>query len=321
MKLGLELREGLKPSFSAVVANKLRAALTTMGIIIGIVSVTLMGAAIEGLTRAFNKSISSVGADVLYVEKWPWIAGQEWWKYRDRRSIKPEYAETINKEATLAVAAAPAEGMMGTVRWRNMTASNVSVYGTTSEYAIVMGMNMADGRFFTQEESRADRPLAVLGKDVAKQLFPNRDPLEKMIKINGLPFRVIGVLSRQGSFLGMFKLDNQVIIPLGQFERIYGTHVPPWICVLVANQKEMANAKEELRGIMRRIRKLSPRQPDDFSIDEQSLLTNAFAKITNIIGAVGLFITALSLFVGLVSGIIPAYRASWLDCVEALRYE
>ena len=299
MTLGSELKEGLKLSYAALKANKARAALTMLGIIIGIVSVTLMGAAISGLTNAFNNSISSIGADVLYVQEWPWGGGdQEWWKYRNRRYMKIDYADKIRKDATLLSAVAPVVQRLGTLKYSNRVANNVMVEGTTSDLSYVSNMSFIEGRFFTDIESRGDRPLAVLGSDVADQLFPNQDPVGKTVKINGLTFRVIGVRSKQGSFLGMFSLDNLVIIPIGQFQNIYGTHFHPTIEARVVNKNDMGDAIEELRGIMRKIRGLSPYQEDDFSINQQDLLSNAFDKIATIIGGVGFFVTALSLFVG-----------------------
>jgi putative ABC transport system permease protein len=298
MTFGVEIKEGLKLSFAALMANKARAVLTMLGIIIGIVSVTLMGSAIEGLTKAFNASISSIGADVLYVQKWPWLNGGEWWKYRDRRKMEVSYANDIKKDATLLSAVAPVVQRLGTIVYQNRSAQNVQVEGTTSDYAYVANMNFTEGRFFTDIESRGSMPVTVLGSDVADQLFPTQDPIGKTIKVDGLSFRVIGVRSKQGSFMGMFSLDNEVIIPIGQFQDIYGKHFFPTIEARVANAKDMANAKEEIRGIMRKVRGLSPFQQDDFSINQQDLLTNAFNKIAGVIGAVGLFITALSLFVG-----------------------
>ncbi len=299
MTFGDEVREGFKLSFAALNANKARAVLTMLGIIIGIVSVTLMGAAISGLTNAFNNSISSIGADVLYVQKWPWGGGDnEWWKYRNRRDMKIDYADKIRRDATMLAAVAPVVQRLGTIKFGNRTANNVIVDGTTSDLAYVSNMSFTDGRFFTNVETRGDRPLAVLGSDVADQLFPNQDPIGKTIKVNGLSFRVIGVRSKQGSFLGMFSLDNLVIIPIGQFQDIFGTHFHPTIEARVADSKDMEDAKEELRGIMRKIRGLTPYQEDDFSINQQDLLTNAFNKIAAVIGGVGFFVTALSLFVG-----------------------
>ncbi len=228
MTLGGELSEGLKLSFMALMANKARAVLTMLGIIIGIISVTLMGAAIEGLTRAFNSSIASIGADVLYVQKWPWMDNSgEWWKFRNRKDLEIDYAEKIKKDATLLAAVAPIVGRIGTLKFQNMTANNVEVEGTTSDFMYVSKMEFTDGRFFTDEESRGNRPVAVIGSDVADQLFPNREPVGQHIKVNGLSFRVIGVRSKEGSFMGMFSLDNLVIIPVGQFQDISGNHFPP----------------------------------------------------------------------------------------------
>jgi putative ABC transport system permease protein len=299
MTFGGEFKEGLKLSFAALLANKARAILTMLGIIIGIISVTLMGAAIEGLTRAFNNSIAAIGADVLYVQKWPWMdAGDEWWKFRNRKDMEIDYADKIRKDATQFAAVAPVVGRQGTLKFENKTANNVQVEGTTSDLVYVSNMGFTDGRFFTDEESRGNRPVAVIGSDVADQLFANQDPVGQQIKVNGLSFRVIGVRSKEGSFMGMFSLDNVVIIPVGQFQNIYGKHFHPSIEARVINPKDMDNAKEELRGIMRKIRGLSPYQEDDFSINQQDLLTSAFGKISGVIGAVGLFVTALSLFVG-----------------------
>ena len=299
MTFSSEFKEGLKLSTAALMSNKVRAVLTMLGIIIGIVSVTLMSAAITGLNNAFNNSISAIGADVLYVQKWPWMdTGDQWWKFRSRKDIKPEYADRIAQEATLAAAVAPTVGRMGTIKYRDKTANNVQVAGTTADYAYVTQMSYDEGRFFTEEESRGDRPLAVIGSDVADQLFPNADPLGKTIKINGLSFRVIGVRSKLGNFMGMFSLDNIVIIPLGQFEDIFGTHFYATINVRAVSKSQMDNAKEELRGIMRKIRGLAPWQEDDFSINQQDMLTQAFDKITQYIYDAGIFVTALSLLVG-----------------------
>ncbi len=298
MKIGVELKEGLKLSITALVANKARAFLTMLGIIIGIISVTLMGSAIDGLNNAFQASISSIGADVLYVSKWPWLSGGQWWKYRDRRKLEVSYVGEIKRDATLLAAVAPVVQRLGSITYRNRSAQNVQVEGTTADYVYVAKMNFSEGRFFTDLESRGNMPVAVLGSDVAKQLFPLRDPIGKSIRVDGLPFRVIGVRSKQGSFMGMFSLDNEVIIPIGLFQDIYGRHFFPTIEARVANPKDMADAKEQLVGIMRKIRGLSPFQQDDFSINQQTMFTDAFDKVVGAIEKVGLFITALALFVG-----------------------
>ncbi len=298
MNVSSELKEGLKLSVAALAANKARAVLTMLGIIIGIISVTLMGSAIDGLNNAFQASISSIGADVLYVSKWSWLSNGQWWKYRDRRRLHVSYVSEIKRDATLLAAVAPMVQRVGTITYRNKSAQNVQVEGTTADYAYVAKMDFTEGRFFTDMEARGDAPVAILGADVANQLFPLRNPIGQTIRIDGLPFRVIGVRSKQGSFMGMFSLDNEVLIPIDQFRNIYGRHFFPTIEARVANQKEMSNAKEELIGIMRKIRGLSPFQKDDFSINQQTMFLDAFNKVVGVIEKVGLFITALALFVG-----------------------
>src|SRR3970282_2333550 len=94
-----QVKEGLLIAFAAIRANKMRSVLTTLGIVIGIVSVTLMGTAIEGLNRAFNKSIAMVGADVLYVQKWPWGGGGNWWEMRNRKGLLIRHARAIERNA------------------------------------------------------------------------------------------------------------------------------------------------------------------------------------------------------------------------------
>ncbi len=294
-----ELSEGLKLSSTALMANKIRAALTMISIFIGIVAVTLMGAAITGLTNSFNKSFSILGADVLYVDKWQWgFSGGEWWKYRNRKDLKAEYAERIQSEATLAAAVAPEADRNGIVKYRDKVANNVDIDGTTASYPNVTDMSLDEGRFFTVEEDRGNIPLAVIGGDVADALFLNRDPIGETIKINNLPFRVIGVRSKLGSFLGMFSLDNIVFIPIGQFQDIYGTRYSATIDVRASSVNDLDNSKEELRGLMRKIRGLAPYQEDDFSINQQDQFTNAFDQMIVYVGAIGIFVTALSLFVG-----------------------
>jgi putative ABC transport system permease protein len=113
----IEFKEGLAFSFRAIRANKMRSALTTLGIVIGIVSVTLMGTAIEGLNEAFNASIAKLGADVLYVQKFPWGGGQDWWLLRNRPDITFRNAKSVAREATMAENVTVVTGTQATVKY------------------------------------------------------------------------------------------------------------------------------------------------------------------------------------------------------------
>jgi putative ABC transport system permease protein len=129
-------------------------------------------------------------------------------------------------------------------------------------------------------------------------LFPSASPINRSVIINGQPFNVIGVISRQGSFLGIFSLDSIVVMPLPAFQKYFSAKSDSDILVKVKDKTKLADAKDELTGLMRRVRALSPEQKDDFSINEQQALKSTLDPIKNSIAIAGLFITGLSLFVG-----------------------
>lgn len=294
-----EFREGLLIAFNAIRANKMRSVLTALGIIIGIVSVTLMGTAIEGLNRAFNKSIASIGADVLYVQKWPWGGSEEWWRIRNRRDIQMQQAKALQKQAELARAVSPAAGTRRQAKYGNTVLENVVIVGTNDEFPTTMGINLAFGRFFTASESDGGRPVCTVGSEVAVNLFPNENPIGKTIKLGNGNYRIVGVLEKQGSILGMESLDNRAYIPINRFFKDYGNRRGGiQIMVKAISLKELDEAKEEVRGILRKARGLRPKQADDFAINQQEIIIQTFNAIGIVIAGVGLFITGLSLFVG-----------------------
>ena len=294
-----EFREGLLIAFTAIRANKMRSVLTAIGIIIGIVSVTLMGTAIEGLNRAFNKSIAAIGADVLYVQKWPWGGGDEWWKIRNRRELRLQQAKVLEKQAELARSVSPMMGAGRNVRYARKLLEGITVIGTNSDFLVTSGVNMAFGRFFTAAESDGGRPVCAIGSEVAMELFPNESPLGKTIKVGSYNYRVVGVLEKQGSFLGMQSLDNRLYLPVNRFIKEFASRRSNvTIMVKAISIKEIDEAKEEVRGILRKARGVRPKQPDDFAINQQEILIQTFNTIGVVIAGVGLFITGLSLFVG-----------------------
>jgi putative ABC transport system permease protein len=300
MNFFLELRNGLSIAFRAIRANKMRSILTTLGIVIGIVAVTLMATAIEGVSREFERSASAFGSKVLYIQKFAWMthSDDDWWRFRNRRDLKIEYADYIAQQATLIDAVAPAVGTTKDVRFNALTVQGVFVTGTTDKYHEASGTTIGDGRFFSQEESDGGRPVCAIGATVAEKLFPNTDPLGQTIKVGGFPYKVIAVFEKQGGLFGVFTSDRRVFLPIKSFVGQFGSRRDVTLNVKVSKNADVEDAKEELRGIMRKLRRLAPAQEDDFNLNEQTLLTNFFGTITAVIAGVGFFITGLSLFVG-----------------------
>jgi len=298
-----EISESWKIAAAQMRSNMMRSTLTALGVIIGIVAVTLMGTAISGISIGFDKSMAIFGDDVLYVGQWPWKQVDDWWNYRDRKKIKTEYAEPINRmivatpKSNLTVAV-PTSSVYRSVKYGNGEVNNVLVRGTVSDYVITSTFDFKEGRFFNELESRGGTNVCVVGYDVANALFPSASPLDKPVLINGQPFKVIGVISRQGTFLGLFSLDSIVVMPLPAFQKYFTAKSEADILVKVKDKTKLAEAKDELVGIMRRVRGLSPEKKDDFSINEQQALKSTLDPIKNSIAIAGLFITGLSLFVG-----------------------
>ncbi len=309
-----ELEESWKIAAAQMRSNMTRSTLTALGVIIGIVAVTLMGTAISGISIGFDNSMSVLGDDVLYVTQWPWKPVDDWWNYRDRKKIETDYAEKINRiiEATPnsnLIVAVPTSSLMRSIKYTGNEVDGVFTLGTTSDFTLTSTIDCKEGRFFNEIESREAAQVAVIGYDVADALFPSESPIDKSILINGQNFKVIGVNARQGTFLGLFSWDSMVAIPLGAFNKYFSsksvTEVRPGggstesdVRVKVKDKKKLAEAKDELTGIMRRVRGLSPEKKDDFSINEQQAFKSTLDPVKNTIAIAGLFITGLSLFVG-----------------------
>jgi putative ABC transport system permease protein len=296
----LEIKEGLLIAWDAIGANKLRSVLTALGIIIGIVTVTSMATAIDALNRAFHQSISVLGADVLFVSKIDWqIHSEADWILQNRRpDITFDQTRKVEKQMLLASAVAPTVSSTRSVWYKNRRASRVSIVGTTDQFLTTSGFDVALGRFLSADEVEGGRPVCVIGNDVATNLFLRESPLHKKIKIGERQLEVIGVLAKRGSFLGLQSFDNQVILPVSQFVFSYWRHPSFDLQVKVFHLDHLEDAKEELRGLMRKIRRVAPADPDNFAINQQEQFVKVFDAITGIIAAVGLLVTGMSLFVG-----------------------
>jgi putative ABC transport system permease protein len=297
--------EGFRIAFAQIRAHKLRSILTALGVIIGIIAVTLMGSAIGAIETGFERSLSVIGDDILYVEKWPWRRVDDWWNYRNRRRMEPRYADELKRiiKATPnseLVTAVPTMNTVRSVRYGPIEVRGVFTQGTNEDFLVTSTSKFKEGRFMTEIEARGGRNVCILGYDVAEALFPNESPLEKTVLISSVPFRVVGVYDKQGTFLGLFSFDNQVVVPLGAFMKSFSSRLDTSIRVKVRDKARMEKAKDELTGAMRRVRGLPPEKKDDFSLNEQQALRSTIGPVKAGIAIAGLFVTSLALFVGAV---------------------
>jgi putative ABC transport system permease protein len=295
-----EWKEGLLISLTAIRANKARSLLTMLGIVIGICSVALMATAINGIDKAFVNGISALGANNLYIDKYAWFSDEDFFLMRNRKNVTLDQYERFAKLAKLPLAMAPTILTMHKVLCGDNYVEGTLMTGTTDGYVRTTNFNFSHGRFFSALESSGARNVAVLGSEIAAHLFEKRDPLAQEIKVDGIPFRVVGVLEKQGSnMLGNFNPDNQVYIPIGTVFKYFRRNRDTVTIVVRARSTELTEAtKEEAIGLMRRVRGLLYDEKDDFSVNTQEGLTTEYDKVVGVIKLVGLFITGLSLLVG-----------------------
>jgi putative ABC transport system permease protein len=297
-----ELKEGLAISFRAIRANKVRAILTTLGIVIGIASVVLMSTAIKGIDNAFQTGVASMGSDNLYIDKWEWFNNSiPFWELRNRRNLTLDDYKKYREQAKLPIASAPTVWSNQTVKYRERSVEFIILQGTTDEYIKTTNLTFSEGRFFNELESNGGRQVIVLGSEIAKKLFPHGGSLEQIVKIKGQNFKVIGVLAEQGSWvMGNFNPDNQVFLPIQNVFKYFQNQFFRSVTfnVRAPNSPMVDAVKEEAIGIMRRIRGLKYNEMNDFSINQQEALLNTINSTISVIQIAGLFITGLSLFVG-----------------------
>ena len=289
--------ENLRISLSAVLANKMRSLLTALGVVIGILAVTLMGTLISGLDRSFEKSMEFLGKDVLYIRKFEWFGDKEWWEMRNRPNIKIKHADVIRDQSRYAKYVAPVSEWYTSVKRGENDIGGVRVTGTTDEYAMITTAEIEKGRFFSNSESRSGSRVAIIGKDIADNLFDKENSIGEKIRIGNYTFRVIGETEKQGKFLGMFSLDKQIIIPIGTHQRLFTRRGWTGINVKV-DGNQIGNATEELTAMIRQLRHIRPTEEDNFALNRQDPFKEQYAMIKLAIGGTGFFITVLSLVVG-----------------------
>lgn len=297
-----EFSESFLIAVRAVWSNKMRAVLTTLGIIIGIVSVTGMATVTNGIEQGFENDISSLGTDVVYIEKWPWARGPgtKWWEFINRPNITEDLADDLNEKSRMVVAATAAVRTSRSLKTEYESISATQVMGLQANYGDVHSLDLEDGYFFSAFDDQSARSVAIIGASVADELYPFGNPLGKELKIDGNTFRVIGILKREGQGAeGSASGDWAVQIPFNTFKKFYGTRFRDVsVRAKIMPGQPMELAKDEIRGVVRLSRGLTVQEEDNFEINEQETLRATIEPIKNAIFGIGIGLTALALLVG-----------------------
>ena len=288
--------ENFRISLSSVVANKTRSVLTALGIIIGVLSVTIMGTLISGLDKSFESSMSWLGKDILHISRYEWFGDMEWWEVTNRPRMLPDYVEKIRERSKYALAVAPVMQRGASLVYEEKE-TRTDIFGTNEEYMETISTNIAQGRFFTRSEDRSGSRVTVIGDGLKEAFFGEQDPIGQYIKIDNVKFRVIGVLEKQGKFLGLFSVDKQAILPFGAYKRIFSRRGWMRLSVKIPEDK-IDESIDEIFSVMRHIRGLKPSEENDFAINQTKIFEKQYSTLKTAIGGTGVFITLLSLVVG-----------------------
>jgi len=291
------LGEYLSMAWVAIKSNKLRSFLTTLGIFIGVTTIITIWTTIQGLNNYIHNTFSEIGSAKVYVQKYPWIITGDFWKYRNRKDITWKEYEAIERYSTLADVITPQVVSNKTVGYRERKFENTPVLGTTETFVEMTDLSPSEGRVFTELEVRNKVRVCILGAELAAQVYEDRNPVGTRIKIDGIKYRVIGVLERQGEFFGQSR-DNYAIVPIGTFRGVFGMHRGLQIAVATNNSENFEDLKEELRGILRKERKVRPADEDDFALNELTQLTSFYDTTTATLYGIIIIIAGISLLVG-----------------------
>lgn len=296
-------RESYLFAIRALVVNKVRTFLSLLGITIGIFSVISVLTVFDSIEYTLRKDIESLGSNVLFVQKWPFIGSPDmpWWEYMKRPETRITEMEEIQKRSALADAAGYYVGTNRNVKFSGITYENATVVAVSHDYDKVDAVNVADGRYFTQAESQGGRPVAIIGDEIADKLLPNRDPIGQQVSVFGRKVEIIGRFKRTGNNTFGRSFDDWLMVPVNfgrNFIDLYGDNIGS--AILVRGKPNVPNEqlKDELTGIMRSVRKLKPGTKDNFEINETSVINNAFDSVFGVISLVGWVVGGFSLLVG-----------------------
>jgi len=301
----IDIRESAFMALDTVRANKLRSALTILGVSVGVVTIIFMVSIIQGLNKSFAAQIESLGSNTVWATKFdPSIGHQVNDEEIHRKELTIEDADAIRREAPSVADTSPFYRKIAeTVRHQDKQTDTPILLGVTPHYEFTMSSYNGYGRFVSDLDVEQRANVAVLGRDVVKALFPAGDPLGQELKIAGRPFTVIGVMEPLGQILGQSR-DNQVYIPVTTFQKYYPEITFPetifGIFVRPISRAYVKSTIDEMTDILRRRRQVRNGEPNNFGISSQDALLDIYNQLT---GATYLVLTAISFVALMIGGI------------------
>lgn len=297
------IKESLLFAIDSLVVNKLRTFLSLLGITIGIFAMVSVFTMVDSLERNIRDSIQSLGDNVVYIQKMPWVfdSNTPWWDFIRRPHPNLEDFKMVSKLSRKAEAVAMLAGTGGTLKHKNNSIENITLNGVTYEYNRIWDLKIVKGRYFTELEIRTGRPVAIIGADIAENLFEGKDAIGQEFKFKDRKLNVIGVLEKEGEQMMGESNDKNVFTSLNFARNFINLNSRNSGSIIMVRAKEAVSNEElidELTGVMRSIRKLKPTADDNFALNQLSMLSQAFDGLFQIINVAGFVIGIFSIIVG-----------------------
>ena len=297
--------ESFRFAYSSLVVNRLRTILSLLGITIGIFCIISVFTIIDSLERTVRDSMSKLGSNVIYVQKWPWApppgeTEYPWWKYWNRPVPKLSEAQEILRRSSLTQYAVFNYGFSRTIKSGRSKAENVEVIGTSTGLIETWSLKILNGRPITDEEFNAGSNFAMLGSEIADQLFSGVSPVGKWIKVQGFNIEVLGVFEKMGDDVFGTSMDKRILIPVKLAARMVDPRMDMQQNIIVKGKTDVPAARlsEELEGIMRSIRRIKPSAENDFAVNEVSLISGQLDSIFKVFNIAGWIIGGFAILVG-----------------------
>jgi len=292
--------ESASIAFEAIWAAKLRSLMTVLGNIVAVTSIIAVVSLVQGLNAAVTSAIlNQAGADSFNIQQFPVTrSDEEFDKVRNNPRVTLADASAIERNRDLIAAVMAQSNGGGRVAYRDKSIDNTQVQGVTADFGSFSTFDAERGRLMSPTEVQQARPVAIIGWQTADRLFGQTvDPIDKVIQVSGVHFRVVGVSAKRGSLLGQSQ-DQFVVIPLGQFQQLFGSRRSLSLLVKPRDMSRMPEAMDEATVALRSARRLKPRQGDNFGMYTSDTILGIYHSATNGIFAVLIGVVALSLVVG-----------------------
>jgi putative ABC transport system permease protein len=293
------LRELLQEALRAIRAHTLRSFLTLLGVIIGVATLVGVVSVISGLNAFVRDRVFALAPDVFVITKFGIITNRDaFLEALKRRNIDWRDYERLARNLSRAESVAAQAGTTTAVKFREKRLADMSVQGTTASFGPMVRLDIESGRYFTDAEDQTAQAIAVIGWDIKDELFPQLDPLGRTVLVGGYPYRVVGLLTKQGRTLGENR-DSRLYIPIQAYRRQFGLRDSLSVLVKASGGVEGLDASvDEARLILRALRHADFRAPDPFGIVTAEALQALWAQISSAAFILTTLIAGVSLGIG-----------------------